>query len=517
MKRMSLPMPPEAVVARSPARPADRQDGHRIGGRHLALATLIGVAVLTFALRAYALDRSWEVFVDEITYLRLSESAGGTGKVILYGKPFHLHPPAFFYLEGLYLRLIPEGVDTITRVERARYLNVWLATASAVTLLAIGRTVLGTRAGLTAALIFALEPFIIRMNSRNTIETAAILFVLLGYWLLIRAAARAHGPPARWSAVPAGVAFGLGILTKDTIACLTVAPLLVIALTGWDIGRRAAMEAIVAAVGCYLLYLLLIVAVGQADEFAAQKLRGLARFVGLVKETGFKREGGPSFISALLANIHALGTTYILLGLGALAALMLLFLPLRFGRVLALWALGAYASIGYSLLFGTLEEQFFYFVIVPAELVVAVVGWVLAGRTDRAGRLLVRLGPVAAVIYLAWCVSAWVPIHTTPDNGFERLLASMRAQVPAGSKVSVTTDTAEFLMDGYDSGSWVTVEQLREQRVRYLLLSTRQIEEGYSDATPELRDWALHTGERIFAFTSRSNGTLELYRLPPEY
>jgi hypothetical protein len=74
---------------------------------------VILVGAITFILRAVNLGRSFEVFIDEFTYLVISQSVVRNLQVVLYGHPFYLHPPAYFFIEAAFLKVFQPGGDTI--------------------------------------------------------------------------------------------------------------------------------------------------------------------------------------------------------------------------------------------------------------------------------------------------------------------------------------------------------------------------------------------------------------------
>ncbi len=478
------------------------------------------VAVATILLRAINLGRSWDIFVDEISYLRLSQSVAQDLTVKLYGGTFYLHPPAFFFVQAGWLRLLRPSGPVIEQVYAVRPLVVLLAAASAVLLYSLARRLGGPLSAAAAAVIFALDPYVIRTNSRDMLETPALFWVLAGYALVFPAIPsgdpRGHPPFPAWRALAAGVAFGLAVLTKDMMVFLTLLPLAICFALNWALPRRATLLVAAVAVATYLPYLLIIMAVGEWGRFGDQKLRGLYRFLGLVKESGFKRQGGPSLTRSILANLDQFGTTYVLLGAGLVALVILLLHGDRAQRLLLAWATSAYVLLAYSIGFGTIEEQFFYFLTVPCILATSVsVAIILRlGRpADRWWRPVRLLLAFAGIVFVSWTAFAWLRTHTTPDNGYERARAYLDANVPIGSRIAVTTEPAVFLMDGYESGSWATIEEVQGNRAEYVLVSTKEIISGLGYARPDFYDWLIAHGEVVFRFRGRTNGDLLIYRL----
>lgn len=483
---------------------------------YVALTLLI--AIVTMGLRAVALSRSYEIHVDEITYLRLAQGVADHLQLRLYGQPFYLHPPAFFFLEGAYLRLLPQPADLIQQIYAVRPINVALAGICAALLFGLGRRLGGLSAGLTAAAIFALDPFVIRMNSRNFIETSAVLWVVAGYALLLQPLRNEAGV-SRLSTrrtVAVGVLFGLGLLSKDMVTFITVLPLLAACVLHCSIPRRTAAGIAAVMYLTYLPYPLIAIAVGDGPAFLAAKTSGLERLSGLVKITGF-RPGGPSFVQAIVADLQQLGTTYAIIALGALAVVVLLVAGGAARRMLALWAASAYVLLAYSVAFGTLEEQFFYFLVVPAILAIAVASsWLL--RAVQPWRRPLRVGAAALfILYVGWAGDIWVTVHTTPDNGYEAVRSYLLANVPQRTAIGATADVSQFLLDEYTTGLWTTQDELRAHQAQYVLMSSRLVDTGYAIGTPDMFNWVEQHGTLVFAFNGPTDGTLGLYRLPDRW
>ncbi len=479
---------------------------------HPAVAAL-SIFVLAFVLRAIQLAHSWDIHVDEITYLRLADEITQHWHLRLYGAPFYLHPPSFFYLEALVLKIVQPSGYVIEQIYAIRYLNITLAALSAMMLLILGRRLGGLRVGLIAATMFSLDPFVIRITSRNMLETPSLFWILLGYTALVT---RSGAWPSRLRVGATGVTFGMALLTKDMTAFLTLLPLGIYFVTGWVLPRRKAFLAAGIALAMYAVYPLITFLAGDFQYFANQKLRGLQRFTGVVKESGYKRHGGPSLIDSILANIDQFVTTYAILLLGAAAVLVLFFLGGPRLRLVTVWVASAYALLTYSIAFGTLEEQFFYYLVVPAILAIPLAGSVLLQRDvlSPSRRVLpAYLLTVLTTAFFLWSGYIWEQVHTVPDNGYECVRAYMLANVPPGARVGVTTEPAVFLMDGFSSGSWGSPDELMVNHAAYVLISTKEMAQGLGYAEPGLGQWLTANGHPVYSFSGRSNGTLILYQL----
>jgi 4-amino-4-deoxy-L-arabinose transferase-like glycosyltransferase len=489
-------------------------------------AAAAGAALLAFAaallVRMIFIDRSWDVFIDELTYLTISSNLLNGSGLSEFGRPFFLHPPVYFALEAAYMRLFVPAGDLLTQLHLVRDLNAVLGAASAALIFQLVRRVAGWRAGAIAAVLFALDPFVIRNNSRNLLDTAAMFFVLAGYAVLLDGLD--VRPPSFLRAVASGLLFGAAVLTKDMTAMLTVAPIGVLAITGWLLPRRKAAVVVCLIAATYATYVLGVAASGHWGDLVSQKFVGLTRFAGFLKETGF-RSGGPSFIQAIVTNLDMFAATYVLFALGvAVLPLVMLHRDKRY-RIVALWTLSAYAVIGFSVAVGTLEEQFFYFLIAP---VIVTLGLGCQRLLDQAARghlaLAAQLIRPILLAFVIWSSAVWLEVHLIPDDGYARLGTYLNEHVSRSSLVGVVSDphlTSSALLVSelnprYRVEPVSTADDVCRTTAEYIVVSSKQVESGYVPDGPHLYSWIVGAGNRTFSFSGRSFGRLELYRIDPQ-
>lgn len=522
-------------------------------------AAIICVLALVFGVRAYALDQSYNIFIDEITYLHIGNHLAEHGSVKLYGKTFHLHPPAFFFIEAAYLRLTQASGSMIDQIYSVRHLNTAFAAITAVLLLLNVRHVAGLGIGLIVAMVYAIDSFIIRMNSMVLLDTSAMMWAIAGYALLLPALPEAEqrpllrwswpwitrfgqrinafidrialvervitpdmAPVALWRLIGAGLCFGLALLTKDMMAFLTLLPMSMIVVLGWPLKRWSAL--LVGAITCltYAPYPAITALVGDWDRYAVSKLRGVLRLAGLVKETGIRHaDGGPSLIQKVIERLDSYATTYALIAFGVLAIIVLLAIGGRASRMLAILGASSYALLAYCILFGTLEEQFFYYLVVPALLVIGVAAGLLL-RSARPGTrftAIMRLSLVLiCIIVLSWNSYQWARSRMHPDNGYEQAVIYIETMLPPDARVASTSEVGQFLLssdrDTGPWGSWGSVESLRGSKANYVLVSLEQLRWSHSKTSGALLEWLHANGDPVFTFVgNRAGNTLILYHL----
>lgn len=513
-------------------------------------ALLAAAVATTVAARLYNLNRSYEVFGDEISYLRLGQSVMEHLRVELYGSAFLLHPPGFFFVEALWFRLFPLRGTLVQEIYSARYLNVALAVVSVVALYYAVRAVSGAGAGFVAAFLFALDPYVIRTNSRLFIETAAVMWVLLGLAVILPAIMHEKRATRPRLAV-AAAAFGLAILTKDVAVFISVVPLLVCAALGWGLARRASLAVAAGAAVPYVIYVGIIAGVGLFPEFLDDKLFGGMRLLGVLQVTGFHKAGSVSFTDALAQQLVSLASTYAMLVAGWLFAttfLLVARVKRRNGnRLIAAFLLSVGALSVYVIFIGTLEDQMFYFPLILDVLGVAVAlaqlpEWLRTRSTRAAARLsetaarrpravaplemlwwtararASAVAPAVAAVCIASLIAfstiAWFRTHTTPDDGYEQMLAWAH-NLPVGTSIATTNDVQSFILaDRFRTGVWSTPQTVCANNATYVVLSEKMLDNGYSMATPEFAAWLSANATVVYSTHTPSLGLLIVYRFP---
>ena len=209
-----------------------RQASRPKGSALLLAAAAVGLSLVIRLSLAY---RSFDLFGDEVIYTGIGRSVASGGFPRFDGQLFFLHPPAFFYLEAGWQRLLGSQPGLVAQIYQMRALNVLIAgVTGALMVLLATRATSSLLTGSVVGMRFALDPFYIRQNDRVLLETSMMLWVLLGYLVYLSMIGR---PPSRWlwtRAVGAGLLFGIAVLTKDEATLLTVFPLLLAALLRWE-------------------------------------------------------------------------------------------------------------------------------------------------------------------------------------------------------------------------------------------------------------------------------------------
>jgi hypothetical protein len=503
---------------------------------------LCGIFLLTFALRAVRSATAYDVFHDETIYTRIGAGFALDHSISFAGTPFFLHPPLYFLVQGCVTDLFGIAGTAVDVVHSLRLLNAGIGAVVAVLILILIRSISSSLLwGVVASLVFALDPFLVRFDSRVFLETFTTMWIVAGYAVLVPVVPRSRGGAAiaarpagelasiavghaNARAAAAGVLFGLAVLSKETAVVLCGLPLVWSLIRSGPVPRPPASVALAAMVLTYLPYPIASIASGDGGEFFDQKFRGLSRLVGTVQETGFNRPGAPSFVSRITEHLDTFGVTYVVIGIGLLAAVWVVRRRSARAAFMAHWALAAFALLAYQVVLGTLEEQMFYYLVVPSIVVLTLA---FSARPHVLGHRAVSAGVLSLVVAVAiFDIAVWVSVHGRDDTGMVRAVSWMEQNAPAGSVVAPLADGSQFLLPAYrlafdpETTRSVAGPALAASGVHYVITSSLQAEQGYSAATPALLAWLRAHARDRFAVRRPTVGTITVWQLaadpPPD-
>ena len=191
---------------------------------------------LTPSLRVVQLNPDVVEYVDVARRLLNGEGYRLGVKAYHFGGTAVLHhglaerPPLFPLLVAGLLGL---GLD----LRAVQVVNALLAAVSVGLVAEIGRSLFGRSVGAAAGLLAAISPVVLARMIPPMTEALTIALILLATWIVVRA----PEPARRQDYLLAGLALGLGYLTRPTVAALALALLPALVLAAQD--RRGAVRA----------------------------------------------------------------------------------------------------------------------------------------------------------------------------------------------------------------------------------------------------------------------------------
>jgi 4-amino-4-deoxy-L-arabinose transferase-like glycosyltransferase len=188
-------------------------------------AALLGILAAALLLRVHHLLEMFPILVDESIYLRWAEIIDHQGQwfiSLLDGKP-----PLHTWLLAL-PRIVVDGDPLLT----GRLVSVVIGLLSTMGIFAIGRRLSGDVAGLIAAALYAVLPLAVLYDRLAYTEA---LVNLCGVAIVLTSLEAFWNKTDSWrQALPAALAMGLGLFTKQTVLLFAFFP----ALAGLWLARK---------------------------------------------------------------------------------------------------------------------------------------------------------------------------------------------------------------------------------------------------------------------------------------
>jgi hypothetical protein len=530
-------------AARRPrARPAagrTRFRGWPAGWRADSGLAAFCVCVAAVAL-LYNLFTSPDVLQDEAAYTFAAKQVALGWHLTLNDQPLFVHPPLMFLMQAAWLRFTGHAAGALApAIRAARLLSASVGVADVLLTAGLAyRLASGASSrrrqmvtGVTAV-ITALDPVLTRYDRQDVIEPFALcagLLALHAAWQL-----RDRGALAYVSVT--GLLGGLALLTNEITVCLVAVPPLFALLDKNRQLLRRSLAASGIAVAFLGLFLLWAAQLGLVGSFVNIQTATLQRLIGVLQINGLNAPG-VSLAGALVHSVEQYSSSYIVLAAG-LAALAWSWSRTNTtsGNFLRAWLTASYAFGSYIVAVGTLNEQFFVYLL-PAGIVGGVLladallaGWIrrtaghwAAGHWAAGGH---QPGPasrrplVTAAVGLAGLValsaSSWVVNYSGTSDGVVLMDQFIATHLPACAAVNASGDTDKFayLLGGRNFEYFSVGPAALADGVHYFILSPNDAAEGTGNMGPALASWITDHGRRLADFPSQVYRTVQLWYVP---
>ncbi|MGH8918831.1 MAG: hypothetical protein ACRD0H_10955 [Actinomycetes bacterium] len=230
-------------------------------------------------------------------------------------------------------------------------------------------------------------------------------------------------------------------------------------------------------------------------------------------------------------QLTSFGATYVVLGLGVLGAFYVLVRRHdSAARLMSVVTLFGAATVFYALFFGTIEEQFLYFLLVPALLSLAMGGTLRAERVAGAGagrpgtrtwakaRLRTRARTRTLLVLLAivslYNLGVWAHVRSSPDNGLQRVTAWFQQHDPNPGLIGNDTQVTVYALQ--HSGLPATLigapRAAAAERIRYLTVLPTETAGNYGALDQAQEKFYEDHGQRVFSFHEATFGDVQIYR-----
>ncbi|HEY6422183.1 MAG TPA: hypothetical protein VIY28_02825 [Pseudonocardiaceae bacterium] len=488
---------------------------------------VLGAALLAGVTMLWNIAHSPDTQYDEVVYTKAAQQVAQNWSLTWTNSPMFVHPPLSFLAQAGWLRLLGMADAPLEHAIVAARVLTAIAMIFAFLLVGLLAAHLASKADRRRGLIIvavvmavsATDPVLLRYGRLAMIEPlaliAALLTLCLAMWL--------RDKPLLVYVPVVGLATGLTLLTKEVSAFLVFTPV-VYQLLGRD-WRRAGVAFAGFAWGLvlWLLFPLWAATLGLAQSFASQKFSMFERLTGLLQITGWNRPG-VSFLAAVGGNAAQYATTYLMM-LGGAVALVWLVLKATSGpaRWLLAWLLTSYAFAAYSVLLGTLNEQFFVY-LMPASIAGTVLmADALVSARVRAARGGSRRPPSALlaagaglVLVLGFATVGWARYYLPDNDGIFKTAAFLRTELPACSAFTTTAEASRFtnLLPGHVVRSFATEGGAVSHGVHLFVMSDKDVLGG--TVTADFPSTVRSQGRMLASFDSATYRGIQLWQVPTD-
>jgi hypothetical protein len=194
-------------------------------------------------------------------------------------------------------------------------------------------------------------------------------------------------------------------------------------------------------------------------------------------------------------------------------------------RFIALFTIAPSLQLGLGVAFGTLEEQFLYFLLIPSVVVVAVATARFIGAQEVRSAVRDRsiLIGVVLMLLVAPSVSHQIDLRTHLDDAYQNALAYIDSHRTAGEAVAWAEGQTNYTLAQYfyldersTAGPWAKPDDIVKHNVRYVLTTSKEIAEGYTYVSRDyVTDVIPKLAHVVFSGESRWNGTVQVWEVNP--
>jgi O-antigen/teichoic acid export membrane protein len=493
-------------------------------------------AVVAAVALFYNLFTSPDVLYDEAAYTFAAQQVALGWHLTLDNQPLFVHPPLMFLLQGAWLRLTGHASGAVApAIRAARLLAASVGVADVLLVAALAYRLAGgaspRRRRLVTGVITvvtAFDPVLVRYDRQDVIEPFALCVSLL----TLHAAWHLRARRALVYVSVTGLLGGLALLTNEITFCLVaVPPLFALLERNWPLLRRS-LAALGIAASFLGLFFLWAVELTMAGSFVDVQTSTLQRLIGLEQITGLNVPG-VSLVGALLRSVEEYSSSYIVLAVGGVALVWCWSRTnTSSGNYLLAWLVASYAFGAYIVAIGTLNEQFFVYLL-PASIVGSVLladamlaGWIRRRIRRQRARLVAgsapaaRLPLVAAAAGLAalagLSTASWLTNYGSASDGVVLLDSYIAAKLPACAAINASGDPEKFsyLLGGRFFSDFSVGPAALADGVHYFILAPTDAVERTGNMSPALASWITAHGTRLADYPSQVYQTLQLWYVP---
>jgi hypothetical protein len=167
-------------------------------------------------------------------------------------------------------------------------------------------------------------------------------------------------------------------------------------------------------------------------------------------------------------------------------------------------------------LFGTIEEQFLYILLIPALVAIAAASSDILRRRRSARRRMRTLPVFVAIGFIAislYDVGVWAYTRSRPDNGLARTVSFLKANVPHKDVVATNALVSTYVLEhsSIPAVTLTTPSAAAHSHVRYLTVLSAELQGHYGAIDVQQARWYAAHGRVIFSFDEATYGKILVY------
>jgi len=475
------------------------------------------VTVILAVLLRFLAIHMYDIQIDELIYQHFAQAiASGYLPLNYYDIPFFLHPPGYYVALSVWRTIFWHGSDIFAQLTVLRSFNIILSGFTALIIILLTRIVTKkNNLAIITGVLFALDPFAIRLNTRGLMETMAMLLLLIGLWSLFRNTNNPESGRKTW--LLTGLLFGLAIVTKDVAAIFLFFAFVIMTLRKVGPDLKVLFRYIIpTAILPYVIWISIVASTGHIGELLSEKTLGVRRFFGLVQVTGFNSSSAPSKSDTLLSTLPHYASSYIIMGLSILGMLLLLKSKDKNRRMWGCIAAASILAIGYLIIGGTFEEQYLYYLLVPSLFTIVVATLELEQIIPSTYRFFVRIGgKLGIAILFLFGLTTYIINMSSADNGWQKTIEWVNANVPPNSTICVYAQGQLILgEEDYNVCSWHSLSDINAHHVQYIIDPEKLTQSNYVPLTDKDIADIKPESKVVFSYNSRDSGKFLIFELP---
>ena len=473
----------------------------------LIIGISVTVFVLALALRVYELSSSPDIFGDEVLYTNVALKLPQFGHLVALNSPWFIHPPMFYVLQSIFFQLTGVSGLTLANVFTARLTSCLYASLAMVVVFIWIAKISEVKVGAATAFVLMLEPYALKYSRIGLLESLVMLFAIVALVFF----ARANSKNNLKNYVIGGIFFGLAMLTKELALFVIVIIAMYWLLTKFVAKTKINIKGTFTFIGTglviYFGYVIWALSI-DASAFLSTKYYLLERALWIIRDQGYTTPGYSAFTSDFISTINIYLTTYILIGVAAIASVYFLVRERnKFTLLLTSWFIGSAIFFG---AIGAHNSQFFIYITIPAAIIAGYMITKFAFEQIYRNKKVMFAALMLFLVVISYSTMVWMSIDGGDDTAVSQSINWVQTNIANGEKIWVPQYTYLFLSSNYqivNKEAYPTLNSIQGKGIHYFITSPRWTYLADNSTLNYIRE----NGTCLAVFHGQSTKEIEIY------